>query len=149
MKIQLELSESVQILKTNQTLQTRLGVVEFDNSHIYSFARGLYGFEAFQHYIFAPLPGLAKDMNYMVLQSMEAPDLCFVVMKIDTTIPSLDFSNLKPFLDSVRLDISDVVIGVIVTFNPDKTNEERVTYNQKAPLVFSQRSNEGWQIILE
>lgn len=149
MKIQIELSKSAQILNTSQTIQTRLGVIEFDNSHVYSFARGLYGFESLRHYIFAPLPNLATDMNYMVLQSMEAPDLCFIVMKIDTTIPSLDFSRLKPFLEAVQLDVSDVLVGVIVTINPDKTNEERVTYNQKAPLIFSQKSHEGWQIILE
>ncbi len=143
MKVQQELAGFTQNLKT------RLGVIEFDRRDLYSFTKGLYGFESLKEYIFAPLPGLPVDMNYMLLQSTEIFDLSFVVMKIDPSIHPSDFIGLKPFLDSLGLDLSDVLLGVIVTFCPDKMNEERVTFNRKAPLIFSLSSHDGWQIILD
>jgi flagellar assembly factor FliW len=143
MKAQQELFEPI------QNLETRLGVIQFDRNSVYSFTKGLYGFELLREYIFAPLPGLSIDMNYMLLQSTEMPNLCFVVMKIDPNTQPSEFAELKPHLDNLGLNLSDVLLGLIITFNPDKTNQERVIFNRRAPLIFSLNSQDGWQIILE
>lgn len=136
-----------------QHQQTRLETIEFGEENIYSFPKGLYGFESLHTYIFAPLPGVPENMNYMLLQSTELPDLCFVVSKMEAhkqEAEMINKSHLEVVLNRVKLNLKDIMIGFIITFNPHSLNqEERVIFNYNAPLVFSKKTKDAWQIVLE
>ena len=74
---------------------TRFGEIEVDDTKIVTFTRGLLGFSQFKQYV---LFQTSKDSYFYWLQSIETPDLAFVV-----TDPGVHGAGLlQPGLDSLR-----------------------------------------------
>ncbi len=101
---------------------------------------GIIGFEDLQNY--ALIDG---NQPFFWLQSMDDPELCFVVIQ-----PSVFETYYKPSLPAYEMlsleiqDVEDALILSIVTIHENK----EITANLLAPLVINKEAKEGRQIIV-
>ena len=111
--------------------------------HVFSFPRGLLGFESIKRYI------LLKNNNeepFLWLQMLEDPSLAFLVMP-----PYPFFGDYNPIFDPEdfrMLDIEredQVLMLSIVTVL--KTGE--ATVNLKGPLIVNRETRTGAQLVLQ
>ena len=120
---------------------SRFGQVEVDDSRVITFTKGLLGFPRYKRYVLIQ-PG--EDSYFWWLQSIETPDLAFVV-----TDPSLFVSTYKvPIrpeqMQELGLDsIDDAQVFVIVN-----KRDGVLTGNLQGPLVVHVHNRIGEQLVL-
>lgn len=123
---------------------TRFGVVDIDGSSQVQMTSGLLGFEDYTKFC---LIDHGQDANFRWLQSMEDPDLAFVVVNpydyfADYTIEISDADAGKLGLDNEE----DASVMTIVTLDKDAT---RITANLAAPIVVNSKNLMAAQIVLQ
>lgn len=121
---------------------SRFGEIELEEEHIYSFAKGIPGFEEFRRYILL-------DMNntpFSHLQSVENGDLALVVVDPFSFYANYEFILPDTVMQELDIEKSkQVAIRCVVTV---KRRLETATVNLLAPLVFNVEKRKGKQIIL-
>lgn len=120
---------------------SRFGQVEVDDSRIITFPKGILGFPAFKRYV---LIEPAQDATFWWLQSIETPELAFVV-----TDPSLFVSSYRvPIRPEQMADLGLVTIEkaqVLVIVNK---RGNVLTGNLQGPLVINVSTCVGEQLVL-
>lgn len=120
---------------------SRFGQVEVDDSRIITFPKGILGFPAFKRYV---LIEPAQDATFWWLQSIETPELAFVV-----TDPSLFVSSYRvPIRPEQMADLGLVTIEkaqVLVIVNK---RGNVLTGNLQGPLVINVSTCTGEQLVL-
>ncbi len=120
---------------------TRFGVVNVDEDRIITFSVGLLGFSSFKKYA---LLQPHDDAVFFWLQSVEAPELAFVV-----TDPSL---WVKDYVVAIRREqmeelglarLEDGQVFVIVN-----KYDQTLTANTQGPLVINVHNRSGMQLVL-
>lgn len=120
---------------------TRFGQIEIDQERIITFPKGILGFPDFKDYVLIE-PG--QDTYFFWLQSIQTPDLAFVV-----TDPSLFVANyqvpIKPEqMEEMNLSgIEDAQVFVIVN-----KRGSLLTGNLQGPLVINITQRTGQQLVL-
>lgn len=120
---------------------TRFGQIEVDDQRIITFPKGILGFADFKDYVLIE-PG--QDTYFFWLQSVQTPDLAFVV-----TDPSLFVAGyqvpIKPDqMEEMNLGgIEDAQVFVIVN-----KRGTLLTGNLQGPLVINTRERIGQQLVL-
>ena len=123
---------------------SRFGKVSFSSSEVYHFRKGIYGFPAEKKFIFLRQK---EDEPFIWLQSVEKPDLAFVL--VDS---SFLFQDYKPHInpdeleDIKAIDSKSEKVFVIVTFPPDMKN---CHVNLLAPIVINPKKKLGKQVVLK
>ena len=117
-------------------LMTRqFGELEFDESIVYHFPYGLFGFEELHDYIIID----DKDTEPLRwLLSIEDPDVGFAILNVSFIAPEL--------LDEVspeELALSTLFVVVTLHRDPDP-----ITVNLKAPVVINNATKTGKQVVL-
>jgi flagellar assembly factor FliW len=120
---------------------TRFGVVSVDEDRLITFPAGLLGFTAYKTYAL-----LRPDDNgaFLWLQSLEAPELAFVVTDPGMWIGAYQVPIRREQMEQLALEaVEDADVFVIVN-----RYGEALTANLQGPLVINPGNRRGLQLVL-
>jgi flagellar assembly factor FliW len=120
---------------------TRFGAVDVDEERIIHFPAGLLGFSSYRRYAL-----LQPDDQgiFFWLQSIEAPDLAFVVTDPALWIADFQAQIRREQMEDLALgDLADAQVLVIVN-----KREGTLTANLQGPLVINARNCRAMQLVL-
>ncbi|MCC5828929.1 MAG: flagellar assembly protein FliW [Phycisphaeraceae bacterium] len=124
-----------------QIQTTRFGTIEIDDSRIITFPKGLLGFPDFTRYAMIEA---SEDPCFWWLQSIEAPDLAFVVTDPMLFVPTYRVPIRREQMDELGMrGIEQSQVLVIVN-----KHETVLTGNLQGPLVINCHTLEGEQMVL-
>ncbi len=120
---------------------TRFGAVNVDDARLITFPAGLLGFTSYKTYAL-----LQPDSHgaFLWLQSVEAPELAFVVTDPTSWVADYQVPIRREQMQELRLEsLDDAQIFVIV-------NKYRLslTANLQGPLVVNRTNRRGMQVVL-
>jgi len=122
---------------------TRFGRFEVKDDLLFSFPRGLPGFERDRTFAIVERDGQA----FKWLQSVNDPELAFVLADPHYFVPDYDAGVPQGELRQLKLRFpEDLAVAVVVNVPP--TRPEEMTVNLRAPLLFNIRERLGIQVIL-
>ena len=120
---------------------TRFGTVEVDDSRIISFPSGLLGFSSYRRFV---LLQPDDDGVFYWLQSVEAPDLAFVVTDPSLWVPEYKANIRREQMDELQLgEVADAQVLAIVN-----KREETLTLNLQGPVVINIGECVAMQLVL-
>lgn len=120
------------------------GSIEIDPKDVITFEKGLIGFEDKCRFVL--LGNTEVDELLIWLQSVDDPDLAFVVMQ-----PRFFAPDYKPQIDvteieELKTESEDTLLLYSIVVVP--TDAKKMTANLKAPVIINVKNNKGKQIIL-
>jgi len=126
-------------------LVTRFGAIAPDPERIIVFPRGLLGFPNQHRYVLSDIPG--TDAIFKLLQSLDDPDLSFVVLPLDASEGPIANSDLVAARTALAIEEAALAVLAIVTL---RAEHERVdfTVNLRAPLLVDTGRRLGYQHVL-
>lgn len=120
---------------------TRFGQLEVDDTRVINFPKGLLGFPRYQRYV---LIETGEDTFFWWLQSVEAPDLAFVVTDPSYFVSSYRVPIRAEQMQDLGVDtLTDAQVFVIVN-----KRDNLLTGNLQGPLVVSVTEKVGEQLVL-
>ncbi|RAK04925.1 flagellar assembly factor FliW [Halanaerobium saccharolyticum] len=120
------------------------GKIEIDKSDIISFNSGLPGFENLEEFILLPL---AEESPFIIMQSVEDPDIAFVTVEPGNLIQNYEFEISDKTEKKLKIEsVSNLLILNIITLKNDFNNS---TANLSAPIVINLEEKLGQQVILD
>lgn len=120
---------------------TRFGTVEVDDSRIIHFPAGLLGFSSYKNYA---LLQPDDDGVFFWLQSVESPDLAFVVSDPSMWVEGYEATIRREQMRELGLSsIDDAQVFVIVN-----KYDQSLTANLQGPLVINLRNQQAIQLVL-
>jgi len=120
------------------------GKIEIVKSDIISFNSGLPGFENQKEFILLPL---AEDSPFIIMQSVEDPDIAFVTVEPGNLIQNYEFEISDKIENNLKIEsMSNLLILNIITLKDDFKNS---TVNLSAPIVINLEEKLGQQVILD
>lgn len=126
-----------------KTITTRFGQVEYDPDNLLHFPEGMVGLPHLHNFIVMPNK---KNGPLFWIQSVDDTEIAFVL-----TDPSnffLDYIVLPDASERAILEISDeenCYVLTVVTVPQD----QNITVNLSAPILFAPKTNRAIQVILE
>jgi len=126
----------------NMNVQTtRFGVVDLDERRIISFPAGLLGFSSYKRFA---LLQPDEDGVFFWLQSLESPELAFVVTDPTMWIKDYEASIRREQMDELALDkLESAQVFVIVN-----KYGSALTANLQGPLVINLSNQKAMQLVL-
>ena len=119
------------------------GELEIDESQIIHFEHGIPGFEEEKQFI---LQSIEEDSGFQVLQSVQTPELSFVVLNPYSVVIGYSFDLEESTVHALQLqEEKDVSVLAIVTL---KETLAQSTVNLKAPIIVNTKNNLAKQVIL-
>jgi len=120
------------------------GRLEIKKSDVISFKSGLPGFESLKDFVLLPM---GEDSPFIVMQSVDDPDIAFVTVEPGNLIQNYEFEiNDKTEKELEIEKISDLLILNIITL---KDQIKKSTANLSAPIVINIEDKLGKQVILD
>lgn len=120
---------------------SRFGRVDVDESRTITFPRGLLGFPRYTRYV---LIEAGQESAFWWLQSVELPDLAFVVTDPSIFVPTYRVPIHEDHLRELGMDgPSEAQVFVIVN-----KRDGLLTGNLQGPLVVNVRERVGEQLVL-
>jgi flagellar assembly factor FliW len=119
------------------------GTVEYEAKTVLHFPQGIPGFETSQQFIHVQ----PENSVFSSLQSLEDPEVAFVVISPFTICPEYTFQLNDEITEKLQLTKVDdaLILGIITIPNG---NLKAATVNLQAPLVINLQTNTGVQVIL-
>ncbi|MFA7411154.1 MAG: flagellar assembly protein FliW [Tissierellaceae bacterium] len=127
-------------------VQTKeFGEIEIPEENIILFNEGIPGFEEEKR--FAILINEDKDNPFHWLQSLDTPDLAFIITDPFKIYEDYDITLPQTAIEKLRIEREeDLIIYSIVVVPQDMT---KMTTNLMGPLVINTRERLGKQVILD
>ena len=120
---------------------SRFGEIEVDDSRVITFEKGLLGFPKFRHYV---LIEAGQDSYFWWLQSIEMPELAFVVTDPSLFVPTYRVPLREEQMRDMGMDsVEDAQVFVIVN-----KRDNVLTGNLQGPLVIHVGQRNGEQLVL-
>ena len=120
---------------------TRFGSVEVNDDRVLNFSSGMLGFSSYTQFV---LLQPDEDGIFFWLQSIEAPELAFVITDPQIWVPEYEATIRNEQMTALSLErIEDAQVFVIVNKYDDS-----LTANLQGPLVVNLRNRRGMQIVL-
>ncbi len=120
---------------------SRFGSVDVDEDRVITFPNGLLGFAAYQRYV---LFQGTDDSHFYWLQSLDAPDLAFVVTDPTSFVPDYQVPLQSEQVQGLGIQSpSDAQVFVIVN-----KRGRVLSGNLQGPLVVHARTRMGQQLVL-
>ncbi len=127
-----------------KTLQTPLGEVQYDPDKVIRFPEGLVGFESLRDFVV--VPNEKNDSPLFCFQSVEAPHLLFLLVDPALFFPDYTVAPSPAVLEKLGIREDDPVFTLTtITFHQD----ERITLNLLAPIVYTPKTDRAVQVVLE
>lgn len=128
--------------EVERTVQTRLGSLDVDMNRVIHFPRGIIGFEDCKEFT---LLQLKDDSPFLILQSMERPDLGLMVADPYAFVEDYKVKIGSAEQKILQLDkIGEIAVLVTVTIPPGKPEETAL--NLMGPVVVNSRLRVGLQV---
>ncbi len=119
------------------------GLIEIQKEEVIRFPNGLPGF--LEEKEFEVLP-ISEDGSFYILQSVQTPELGFVLTNPFTFYPDYDFNLESQAVDVLELDSpEDVTVYTVLTM---ADQFHLTTANLQAPVVINVKKKIGKQVIL-
>lgn len=126
-----------------RTLQTRFGEVTYDPDKVVHFPEGLIGFERLRDFIVMPNK---NDDVLLCFQSVEEPHAAFLLINPALFFPDYRVTVGRSVREKLAIGVNDpYFILTTITFHQDQT----VTMNLLAPVVYTPKTDRAVQIVLE
>lgn len=120
---------------------TRFGEVEVDETRIISFPKGLLGFQSYKQYV---LIESSEESYFWWLQSIELPELAFVVTDPSVFVPTYQVPLRKEQMEEMGLtSLEKAQVFVIVN-----KRGHVLTGNLQGPLVVDVEKRTAEQLVL-
>ena len=137
------MSQKESILKFTSS---RFGDLEIPEKRIIKAPEGIIGFPGEKRYVLLDPSG--GQSAFIWLQSMDRPDLAFVLTDPSAFVSGYEISTDEPDLDRLGImDKSTPALFVIVTV--PKNDPDRINANLLAPLLYFDSEKEIYQVVLE
>ena len=126
-------------------LVTRFGAITLDPARILAFPNGLLGFAGRHRYVLTEVPG--ADAAFKLLQSIDDPDLSFVVLPLDANDGPIASTDLEAARAALGIEETVLAVLAVVTL---RSGGGRVdfTVNLRAPLLVDTGRRLGYQHVL-
>lgn len=130
--------------RANMEIQTKYhGNITVENKDIWHFDNGIPGFDSEKRFTLLPLP---DNEIFYILQSVQTPDLGFVVANPFAFFEDYDFTLEDSVTEQLELETTEnVQVFVILTV---KESFQETTANLQAPLILNYKNKRGKQVIL-
>lgn len=125
-------------------IQTKFhGELEIKQNQIWSFPKGMPGFEEEKEFVFLSIEG---NNVFQVLQSTKTPAVAFIIANPYTIIEDYSFKIDTPTIDllTIKNEADVFVLGVLSVKEPFELS----TINLQAPLIFNSTTRKAKQMIL-
>jgi len=123
--------------------QTRdFGEIEIEAAQMLSFAQPIFGFDAYQRYAVLHDPDVGEELAW--LQSLDEPDLCFVL--VNAKVVAGAYIHQYPDGLSTLIGEGEYESWLIAVIQEDFA---RSTVNMKSPVVINWTTGIGAQVILD
>ncbi|MFW5736196.1 MAG: flagellar assembly protein FliW [Halanaerobium sp.] len=120
------------------------GKLKVAESDIISFASGMPGFEELKDFVLLPL---ADESPFIIMQSVEDPDIAFVTVEPGNLIQDYEFEISDKIEEELKIEnISNLLILNIITLKDQIKNS---TANLSAPIVINIEEKLAKQVILD
>lgn len=122
------------------------GEMEITENSVITFVQPLYGFEDYKNFIIIQndeVEGIAW------LQSVETPDLCFIMASPEIAVETESYSKYIPESDFKKISadsVSDFECWLVMVVKDDL---RKSTVNLKSPVIINPEAAEAMQIILD
>ena len=127
-------------------LQTRFGEMTVDPETVLQLPRGLMGFATLHDFALATLPE-ERYGRFKVLQSIEAPEVSFIVLPYDPTDALIADPDLDAAFETLGVARDQGATLLIVSIR--KAGEKAiVSVNLRAPVVIDLKRRTAWQYVL-
>jgi len=127
-------------------LRTRFGEMTVDPQSVLHLPRGLMGFAGLHDYALATLP-TERYGRFQVLQSLEAPEVSFIVLPYQASDSLITEPDLAAAYDTLGVAHGEAATLLIVSIR--KAGEATtVSVNLRAPVVIDLKRRMGWQHVL-
>ncbi len=126
-----------------EKIQTRFGIIEYENSNLLHFPAGMIGLPNLRNFIVIPPK---KEGPLFWIQNVDDPDFAFIL-----TDPSnffVDYNIVPDNSEKNSLQIEDdkdCYTLSIVTVPAD----QNITVNLAAPILYSPQTNRAIQVVLD
>jgi flagellar assembly factor FliW len=123
---------------------SRFGEQEVEESKIISMPDGMLGFPAEKRYLLLTPPKLGP---FLWLQSVDNPDLAFVVVDAKENLPDYTVALTMEEFTALELDKqSEIIFLLVVTMAPDPYD---ITVNLQGPIALNPERLIAKQIVLD
>lgn len=120
---------------------TRFGKLDVDETRVITFAKGLLGFPRYRDYV---LIEAGQDSYFWWLQSIELPELAFVVTDPSAFVPTYKVPIREEHMDELGMtSLDEAQVFVIVN-----KRENVLTGNLQGPLLVNVTTRVGEQLVL-
>jgi len=123
----------------------RFGELEEDESKIIHFAQGMPAFEGEHEFVL-----ILQDIEspYVFLQSVQTPELAFLMVRPFVFFPEYEFVLPDLILEQLAIVAqADMDVYTLITI-PDG-NIQKMTTNLLAPVIINKHNREAQQVVLE
>jgi flagellar assembly factor FliW len=120
---------------------TRFGVLQVDDERIITFPKGLLGFPDYQRFA---LIQAGEDNYFLWLQSVDAPNLAFVVTDPSVFYRDYEVAIRDEIRDELKLDNPDAVQVFVICNRVG----DWLTGNLLGPVVVNAANHLGTQVVL-
>jgi flagellar assembly factor FliW len=124
---------------------TRFGVVSVDRERLITLSNGLLGFARWRRFALTNVPD--REVVFKLLQSVEDPELAFLVLPLDPLRGPIARADLELACQSLGIEPPSLAVLGIVTARPEAQGV-RFTANLKAPLLIDSARRLGYQHVL-
>ncbi len=124
---------------------TRFGTLKFREEELITLAEGMMGFPNSTQYLMFPY---ATDSSFFWLQSIEEPEIAFIVINPFDFFADLEFLIEDDVSEALGLEKGeDLEVFTLLTI-PDSKPEEMRT-NLAGPVVVNIRNRQGRQVVMK
>lgn len=133
---------------TTVTIENKFGTLVFEEADMVHVTQGLVGFPEYQRFALAALPETGKDNQFRLLQSLDEPDLSFIVFPTTIENALLDKVDIEGICQQFSIPNSHVVLLHIATIRDDGTGNTNMSLNLKAPIIVDAGKQTAVQYVL-
>jgi len=130
-------------MPTMELRTSRFGTLQVEEREIYTFERGLPGFE--QHKAFV-IVSPEEDEPFAFLQSVSDPELAFIIVDPFLFYRDYDFELSDAVAEELKIESPEqVVVRAIISIRGEL---ESATINLVAPIIINAEARLGKQVVL-
>ncbi len=124
------------------SIATRFGTLALDPARLITLPGGLLGFADCQRFALAELPD--SQGPFKLLQSVDEPELAFLVLPVDPDADLIARKDLEHACQALRIDWPALAVLALVTVRPEAAGVH-FSINLKAPLLIDTGRQTGRQ----
>lgn len=128
-------------------IETRYGPVTFDLSTALAMTRAMPGFPGLTAFGLANLPD-ARFEQFKLLQSLEAPEVSFLVTPVPVDNPLLALEDAEKMLSELGIEKENAALLLVVTVRKDPDQSVALTVNARAPVVLDTERRQASQYVM-